>query len=102
MLIYFRPIRYLIFFLMTKFKIINKKISKTTNIYDALEFIYSSQYLTRIIKIAQLKFEISGLLELLKNLRPKVILEIGTAGGGTLYLFTRIADPEAILTVAIT
>jgi len=31
------------------------------------------------------------------ELRPKVILEIGTARGGTLFLFTRIADPEAVI-----
>ena len=29
------------------------------------------------------------------ELKPKVVLEIGTAGGGTLFLFTRVADPEA-------
>ena len=29
--------------------------------------------------------------------RPRLILEIGTAGGGTLFLFTRVAASDAIL-----
>jgi cephalosporin hydroxylase len=34
-------------------------------------------------------------LEVVAELRPRVVLEIGTAGGGTLFLFTRVADSEA-------
>ncbi len=30
-----------------------------------------------------------------RSSRPRVVLEIGTAGGGTLFLFTRVADTEA-------
>jgi cephalosporin hydroxylase len=38
---------------------------------------------------------VAKLLEVVAELRPRVVLEIGTAGGGTLFLFTRVADPEA-------
>jgi predicted O-methyltransferase YrrM len=41
--------------------------------------------------------EILTLLRILKPLRPRRILEIGTASGGTLFLFTRVAAPDALL-----
>jgi len=74
-----------------------KEIEKINNIYDVVEFAFSFQYLTFSIKPSQVKHEIAKLLEIVKKLKPKLILEIGTAGGGTLFLFSRIADPEAIV-----
>jgi cephalosporin hydroxylase len=47
------------------------------------------------IKPNQVRYEVAKLLDVLAEVKPKVILEIGTAGGGTLFLFTRVADPEA-------
>ena len=78
-------------------KFLNRKIKNINNISNAIEFASSFQYLTFSIKLAQVKYEIIKLLEILKDLNPKKILEIGTAGGGTLYLFTRIIDPEATI-----
>jgi cephalosporin hydroxylase len=37
------------------------------------------------------------LLKLLSKLRPKTLLEIGTANGGTLFLFCQIASPTATI-----
>lgn len=37
--------------------------------------------------------EIGGLCELARPIRPKVIVEIGTSQGGTLYLFSRLVEP---------
>ena len=45
----------------------------------------------------QNKREISALLRLVKEARPKSLLEIGTANGGTLFLLTRVAAPDAKL-----
>jgi cephalosporin hydroxylase len=45
----------------------------------------------------QIKEEILKLLELLKDMEPRVVLEIGTAEGGTLFLFTRVASSDAII-----
>jgi cephalosporin hydroxylase len=45
----------------------------------------------------QIMEEIKNLLLILDKVKPKVILEIGTAGGGTLFLFSNIAYEEAIL-----
>jgi len=40
----------------------------------------------------QIRAEISQLLELLRHRRPGVVLEIGTANGGTTYLLSRFTD----------
>jgi cephalosporin hydroxylase len=62
--------------------------------------------LDNILKIAfnliitrpwQIMEEIKNLLLILDKIKPKVILEIGTAGGGTLFLFSNIAHEEATL-----
>jgi predicted O-methyltransferase YrrM len=41
--------------------------------------------------------EILWLLGLLAESRPRVVLEIGTDRGGTLFLWTRVASPDALL-----
>lgn len=50
-----------------------------------------------VIKPIQVKKEISELLKLIKQKKPKIILEIGTAAGGTLFLFSRVASENAII-----
>jgi predicted O-methyltransferase YrrM len=87
----------IIVFKMNRGKFLNREIKNINNISNAIEFAFSFQYLTFSIKVGQVKYEITKLLEILKDLKPKIILEIGTAGGGTLYLFTRIIDPEATI-----
>ena len=78
-----------------KGKFLNKIINKIKDIDDALKFAFSFQYLAFTIRTAQIKYEINKLLEILNDLNPRIILEIGTAGGGTLFLYTRIAHPKA-------
>lgn len=69
----------------------------TVDIKKAVDFTFSFNYVGVSIKPAQIRDEITKLLNCIRNNKPRVILEIGTAGGGTLFLFTRIADPEAII-----
>jgi predicted O-methyltransferase YrrM len=45
----------------------------------------------------QIKEEIIRLLEILAFQKPQNVLEVGTASGGTLCLFSRFADPRALL-----
>jgi predicted O-methyltransferase YrrM len=45
----------------------------------------------------QIPSEIVGLLRTLEAEPPHRVLEIGTAGGGTLFLLTRVAAPDALL-----
>jgi predicted O-methyltransferase YrrM len=46
---------------------------------------------------SQNRSEILALLSAVARLRPRVICEIGSAGGGTLFLFAHVAHPEARL-----
>jgi predicted O-methyltransferase YrrM len=45
----------------------------------------------------QVESEFARLLALIESERPRAVLEIGTAKGGTLFLFTRVAADDAIL-----
>ncbi len=45
----------------------------------------------------QVPSEITRLVELVARERPRRVLEIGSAGGGTLFLFARVAAPDALL-----
>ncbi len=51
----------------------------------------------KLIEAAQIVSEISELLRLLKKRKLRVILEIGTARGGTLFLFSKIIQPRGHL-----
>lgn len=62
-----------------------------------LEFAYSFKASGITIRPQQVYEEIRELLKILRKLEPKALLEIGTAGGGTLFLFCRVADPEATI-----
>jgi len=52
---------------------------------------------SNFIRPIQIREEIKNLLLILDKVKPKVILEIGTARGGILFLFSNIAHEEAIL-----
>ena len=45
----------------------------------------------------QVRGEIISLMHKLEQHQPKVVVEIGTAAGGTLYLWTRIATLDAVI-----
>jgi cephalosporin hydroxylase len=69
---------------------INLRRAKTID--DVLEVAFNSG-----IQPWQLKEEIKNLLLILNKAKPKVILEIGTGRGGTLFLFSNVAHEEAKL-----
>jgi cephalosporin hydroxylase len=46
---------------------------------------------------SQIRSEILDLLKLLSSHPPKTLMEIGTDKGGTLFLFSRVATPDALL-----
>lgn len=87
-------IRYYILapFIVKKFRNFVRGIE---NVHDALDFAFSFQAFGVSIEPMQVRDEIAKFLEIVAELRPKVVLEIGTARGGTLFLFTRAADPKA-------
>jgi predicted O-methyltransferase YrrM len=49
------------------------------------------------VPLVQVRSEIVQLLEQLEREKPRVVLEIGTAGGGTLFLFAQVAAADATL-----
>jgi len=49
------------------------------------------------IKPSQIYTEILSLAKIIHDLRPKTLLEIGTASGGSLFLFCQVAEPDAIV-----
>lgn len=61
----------------------------------AVDWIYSNG--ARFIRPTQQKDEITELLTILQPARPRTIVEIGTASGGTLFLLSRVAAHDAML-----
>lgn len=51
----------------------------------------------QLVYSMQRSSEISDLLEILQRSPPRVVVEIGTASGGTLFLLSRVASPDAHL-----
>jgi predicted O-methyltransferase YrrM len=49
------------------------------------------------IRSSQVKEEITCLLQIIKKTKPKQLLEIGTADGGTLFLFAKVANSNATI-----
>lgn len=45
----------------------------------------------------QVRSEIEGVLDMLRERPPRTVLEIGTSVGGSLFLFARAAAPDALL-----
>jgi len=75
---------------------LNRKTAKlTTHPRELIQqtFGYASGFLAPI----QVEEEISLLFSDAAKLRPRAVLEIGTSMGGTFYLWTRAAAPDAIL-----
>lgn len=50
-----------------------------------------------LIHSMQRKLEILKFIKLLKIIRPKIVLEIGTAFGGTLFLLSKFSNSDALL-----
>ena len=67
-------------------------------IEDHVKLAFSWRFLKLLaIKPSQIREEIIQLMALVAELRPRVVLEIGTAMGGTLYLFSKVATPNATI-----
>ncbi len=75
--------------------LIKIKSFKVNSLKELVDFGYTVG--VGIIKPSQVRDEILELLIFLNKLRPNYILEIGTALGGTLFLFSRIASQNATI-----
>jgi len=81
-----------------------QQVEKSSNLETMIDFTFVQKNLLDflflgkgVIYTKQIKSEILALLNTLKKKNPKTILEIGTAGGGTLFLFSQVAHKDAIL-----
>lgn len=70
---------------------IESYVELASNALLTLPFLYAN------IQPSQVKSEIVALLKILAKSKPQYLLEIGTARGGTLYLFTKIASEDATI-----
>ena len=81
--------------------ILNKKAAKYNDIeyyIDLSSNIFNkrpSNYIGWSIKPMQKREEIKKMLSILGDQKVRLMLEIGTANGGTLFLFTRMLEPNA-------
>jgi predicted O-methyltransferase YrrM len=95
-----RAIRRQFFYAKLTAVILKKRANKCKDINDIVQLHFSIfcnfpfRHFGSTIQSAQVKEEIVGLLKILVKRRPKVILEIGTANGGTLFLFSRVSSPD--------
>jgi len=76
---------------------LRKSLIRLHELDDIIDFEFSFRYLGISIKPTQVKWEIEGFLRLLHKRRLETVLEIGTENGGTLFLFSHIASPNAML-----
>ena len=60
-------------------------------------FNFISNKFLKAFKPIQIKDEFVGLLEIFKEANPKVIMEIGTAMGGTLFSFCKLAKENVLI-----
>jgi hypothetical protein len=70
---------------------------RVDSLSELYEFVNGFNYRGITITSWQKKAEIVDLLRLLERARPRRVAEIGTANGGTLFMLTQIAAPDATI-----
>ena len=74
-----------------------RRIASLTGIDDALDFLYSFRPAGVSISPYQHRQEIEGLARRVQEIKPDCVVEIGTGGGGSLFLFCLVSSPDATL-----
>jgi cephalosporin hydroxylase len=76
---------------------LKKRTLDVSSVDDTLDLAYEFSYGGIVFAPWQERSEIRGLLERVKTLAPKTVLEVGTSNGGTLFCFTRVAADDALV-----
>ena len=76
---------------------LRRKAAELKTIEDAVVMVRNFNYCRIKITSSQVASEIIALLKLLAGNPPKTLMELGTNKGGTFFLFTRVAAPDATL-----
>ena len=61
------------------------------------ELFNGKSVLSMLYRPMQIRWEVEELAKMLRDLKPKYILEIGAARGGTLFIWTRVASEGALI-----
>ncbi len=78
----------------------NKDVSSLVDLAFSFEHRQKLRGSWRIsIKPLQIKSEVNEFFGIVQRLNPKIVVEIGTANGGTLFLFANVANPEKIVSI---
>ncbi len=72
------------------------KASEGLNAEQLAELIYSAKW-ERFFWIKQAKEEIKDLVQTVATIKPKIVVEIGTNMGGSLFCFTKVSLPNALI-----
>lgn len=72
-----------------------RSFNRRTFLSEAVDWVYSDG--ARFIRPTQQRDEIAEFLAMVEPQRPRTLVEIGTASGGTLFLLSRVAAPDAML-----
>jgi hypothetical protein len=76
---------------------LKRETSQISKLEDLVDLAFNFKIKDVIILPGQIKEEILELLRILGRIKPKTILEIGTAHGGTLFLLSQVADDNATI-----
>jgi len=76
---------------------LKEQLEHCNSINEYLDLVYSFNFRDLTINPFQIKNEIATLLKILKLKKSKIVLEIGTANGGTLFLFSKVCPPDMTL-----
>lgn len=74
-----------------------KRADCASTVEEVLDFVFSYSYLGARVTPMHVRDELMELLKLVESSRPKVVLDIGTAWGGSIFAFTKIATSDAVL-----
>jgi len=70
---------------------------KRMGLRETLNLLFSDSLIGMLFRPMQVRREIEEFLNILKPIKPRHILEIGTAHGGTLLLWTRVVSDDALI-----
>jgi len=76
---------------------LKKKSENLKSIDEIVDFAFTIKQHDVDIQPIQIREEIKSLLEIISKFKPQNILEIGTAKGGTLFLFCKTAPPNSTI-----
>jgi len=88
-------VKKLSFFVLPYFLLKIELLNRNYTLAEALDFAFNG--CGGLIRPMQVQSEILELLNIVDGMKPKTILEIGTANGGTLFLLSRVVHKNATI-----